>query len=70
MRAFGDQHDRARIAPRLERGADRRMPHNSPCAPALGDIATADMPVSVNSQCANWSISSSAPWTLSCGLSG
>ena len=46
------------------------MPHNSPCAPAAGDIATAGMLVSVFSQCASWSISSNAPWTVETGLPG
>ena len=40
------------------------MPQNSPCAPAAGDSATAGMPVSVFSQCASVSISSSAPCTV------
>ena len=47
-----------------------RMPHSSPCAPALGLRATAGMPVSVFSQCASASISSRAPWTVDCGCSG
>ena len=46
------------------------MPHNSPCAPAFGDIATALMPVSVSSACASESISSSAPCTVAIGCSG
>ena len=46
------------------------MPHISPWAPAAGDMATAGMPVSVFSQCASWSISSSAPCTVDCGCSG
>ena len=46
------------------------MPHISPCAPAAGDIATAGMPVRVLSQCANPSISSSAPCTVETGCSG
>ena len=46
------------------------MPHSSPCAPALGDIATSGMPVRVFSQCASVSISWSAPCTVSTGCSG
>ena len=46
------------------------MPHNSPCAPAPGDKATAGMPVKVLSQCARVSISSSAPGTVESGCSG
>ncbi len=46
------------------------MPHSSPCAPAAGDIATAGMLVSVFSQCASWSISSSAPCTVETGCIG
>ena len=46
------------------------MPHNSPCAPAAGDSATAGMPVSAFSQCASVSISSSAPCTVDFGCSG
>ncbi len=45
-------------------------PQSSPCAPALGLIATECMPVSVTSQCASWSITSSAPWQVSTGASG
>ena len=40
------------------------MPHNSPCAPALGDSASAGMPVSSTSQRASTWISSSAPLTV------
>ncbi len=46
------------------------MPQSSPWAPAPGDIATAGMPVSVLSQCAMVSISSSAPCTVETGCSG
>ena len=46
------------------------MPQNSPCAPALGDSATAGMPVSSMSQCASSSISSSAPWMVEIGCNG
>ena len=46
------------------------MPQSSPCAPAPGDSATAGMPVSIFSQCASWSISSSAPCTVESGCSG
>ena len=46
------------------------MPHSSPCAPAAGDSAIAGIPVRVFSQCANVSISSSAPCTLASGCSG
>ena len=45
-------------------------PHSSPCAPALGVIATPCMPVSSISQCASSSIASSAPGTVCCGCSG
>ncbi len=45
-----------------------RMPHSSPCAPALGLIATACMPVSVMQPVRRaWWISSSAPCTVSIG---
>ena len=47
-----------------------RMPHSSPCAPAFGVIDTAGMPVSLVSQSARRSISSSAPCTVSVGWSG
>ena len=40
------------------------MPQSSPCAPAAGLNAIAGMPVSVLSQCASVSISSSAPGTV------
>ena len=46
------------------------MPQSSPCAPAAGDSATAGIPVSVLSQCASVSISSSAPCTVDSGCSG
>ena len=45
-------------------------PQSSPWAPALGDSATAGMPVRVFSQWASWSISASAPCTVDCGCSG
>jgi hypothetical protein len=45
---FRHQHDLARVAARLERRADAQQPHSSPCAPALGLIATPCMPVSVD----------------------
>ena len=42
---------RVRFSPRASMAARiASRPHNSPCAPALGDIATAGMPVSVVSQ--------------------
>ena len=42
---------RGRVSPRAAMAARMASrPHNSPCAPALGDIATAGMPVSVVSQ--------------------
>jgi hypothetical protein len=46
------------------------MPHNSPCAPAFGDKATAFMPVKVINQCDNWSITLNAPCTVETGCSG
>ncbi len=46
------------------------MPQSSPCAPAAGGIATAGMPVSVLSQWASVSMSSSAPCTVANGWSG
>ncbi len=46
------------------------MPQSSPCAPALGDRSTADMPVSLISQSDSMAISSIAPGTLFCGCSG
>ena len=45
-------------------------PQSSPWAPALGDRATAGMPVRVFSQWARVSISASAPWTVDTGCSG
>ena len=45
---------RLRVSPRAATAARiASRPHNSPCAPALGDIATAGMPVSVVSQVIN-----------------
>ena len=46
------------------------MPHISPCAPALGDSATAVMLVSSSSQRASSCISSSAPCTVETGCNG
>jgi len=46
------------------------MPQSSPWAPAFGLMATAGMPVSVFSQVANSSISSSAPCTVAWGCIG
>ena len=45
-------------------------PHNSPWAPAAGDMATAGMPVNSLSQWARVSISSSAPWVVESGCIG
>jgi hypothetical protein len=53
-----------RVTPRLERGLDAQQPHSSPCAPALGDMATAAMPVSAISQSASSAMVSSAPRTV------
>ena len=62
---------RVRFSPRAAMAARiASKPHNSPCAPALGDIATAGMPVRVVSQFISWEISSSAPWVVDCGASG
>ena len=62
MRRFRhqDARTRSRRAPAMAARIASR-PHSSPCAPALGDIATAGMPVSVVSQFINSEISSSAP---------
>jgi len=46
------------------------MPQASPCAPALGDMATASIPVMTISQRASSAISSSAPCTVDCGCKG
>ncbi len=46
------------------------MPQSSPCAPALGESATAGKPVSVFSQWARLSISARAPCTVETGCSG
>ena len=62
---------RLRFSPRAWMAA--RMannPHNSPCAPALGDIATAGIPVRVVSQFMSCEISSSAPCVTDCGARG
>ena len=58
-----------RRAPRARRGSSscRTARH---ARPAAGDSATAGMPVSVFSQCASVSISSSAPCTVDAGCSG
>src|SRR5438552_178112 len=44
-----------------------KRPQSSPCAPALGDSATAGMPVTVFSQCASRSISATAPGVVAPG---
>ena len=46
------------------------MPHNSPCAPAFGLIATECMPVSSSRYPASASINCRAPCTVDCGCSG
>jgi hypothetical protein len=46
------------------------MPHSSPCAPALGVIAIAGMPVSAESQRDSSPISSTAPVTVDNGCKG
>ena len=56
---------RAAIAARIASN-----PQSSPCAPALGDMATAGMPVRVVSQFISWEIRSSAPCVVDCGASG
>ena len=62
---------RLRSSPRAAMAARMASrPHNSPCAPALGDIATAGMPVSLVSQVISWEISSSAPCVVDWGANG
>ena len=46
------------------------MPQSSPCAPALGDIATALMPVIVIKASASASMTASAPCAVETGWSG
>jgi len=46
------------------------MPHNSPCAPAFGDSATASILVKASSQRDSSCISASAPCTVETGCSG
>lgn len=46
------------------------MPASSPCAPALGDSATAAMPVKASSQSDNSCIRASAPGTVETGCRG
>ena len=62
---------RVRASPRASSAARIAiMPHISPCAPALGDMATACMPVSSSSQWLSSSMSASTPCTVDCGCRG
>ena len=71
VRAFGHEHDLARIAARLERGADAQDAAQFAMRAGLGrhrhamhagQRRSARRPATL--------ISSSAPWTVSCGWSG
>ncbi len=46
------------------------IPHNSPCAPAFGESATASIPVNSINQCESVCMTSNAPCTVETGCSG
>ena len=58
------------VAGGLVGGLMQRRPQSSPWAPALGGMATADIPVSVFSQWARRSMSSRAPCAVEIGARG
>ena len=60
-----------RLSPRASSAALMAIiPHSSPCAPALGVMAMAGMPVSSHSQRDSSAISAIAPGTVESGCSG